>query len=162
MKTLQAVSLLVLVAVQAASGADAPADAGKSNPLEGLFYFSTTNGFSLRVEPKTIADSGAIGLDYEIKYERPFTEDRGIAQSRFGAEALSRGFIATRKLDSQNSLISELRLTGNLLLKNKVAPLPPLQQERMRELLNRDPTFKPDDPLQREFEELSGLKEQQF
>src|SRR6266511_208674 len=106
MKTLLAVSFLILVTVLAASGAEVPADAGKSNPLEGLFYFSTTNGFSLRVEPKTIADSGAIGLDYELKYDRPFAADTGVAQSRFGAEAISRGFIATKKLDSQNSLIS--------------------------------------------------------
>src|SRR6266540_1121069 len=154
MKTLNALPLLVVLAVQAASGAEAPADAGKNNSLEGLFYFSSTNGFSLRVEPKTIADSGAIGLDYELKYDRPFAADTDVAKSRFGAEALSRGFIATRKLDSQNSLISELRLTGNLLLKDNKGPLPPLQQMRVREILDFPDQFNLPAPLKREFEEL--------
>jgi hypothetical protein len=92
-----------------------PADP-KSSPLDGLLYFSSTNGLSIRLDPKTIANSGAIGLDYDVKYERPLDPDKGIAKSRFELEIMSSGYIATKKEDSQNSLISELRFAGQLFL----------------------------------------------
>jgi hypothetical protein len=126
----------------------------KTSPLDGLFYFSSTNGFSVRLDPKTIADSGVIGLDYEVKYERPLDPDKGIAKSRFDLEVMSSGFIATKKEDSQNSLISELRFTGQLFLAGTHA-LPPLQQARVAQILETyDDPFAMPPAVVREYDDL--------
>jgi hypothetical protein len=130
-----------------------PADP-KNSPLDGLLYFSTTNGLSIRLDPKTIANSGAIGLDYEVKYERPLDPDQGIAKSRFDLEIMSSGFIATKKEDSQNSLISELRFAGQLFLAGTHA-LPPLQQARVRDILESyDDPFAMPPAVAREYDDL--------
>ena len=162
MKTLILACIVTLNVIRVASGADEPAKPQATGSLDGLLYISTTNGFSLKLEPKTIADSGAIGLDYEVGFERPFAADRGIAGSRFGLEALSRGFIATEREESQNSIISELKFTGKLFLAD-TNQLPPLQQKRVGELLNdMDDPFRVSPAIEREYNELMASKGRRF
>lgn len=153
MKTTLALLACALGVATATAQVTNHAAASTPGPLDGLLYVSSTNGFSLRLDPKVIADSGAIGLDYEIKYDRPFVDD-GIAKSGFGIVASSRGFIATETDDSQNSIISELRLDGHLFLSQD--KLSPLQQARVAELLEQygDDPFAIPASVAREYDSL--------
>src|ERR1041385_5478816 len=111
--------------------------------LDGVLSFSSSNGLSLRVEPKIIADSGALGFDYEAKWDKPLTGRPGVAELRFGLLVLSRGFIATKKDDNQDSLISEARFTGQLFAPEGGAAAPgTTDEEKKKNLgLNADNPF---------------------
>lgn len=136
MKTLSVLLASALGTMAAlAQGTNATATTSSpASPLDSLLYVSSTNGFNLRLDPKVIANGGAVGLDYEIKYDRPFGDD-GIARSGFGVVASSHGFIATETAASQNSILSELRLDGHLFLSSD--QLAPLQQARVAEILDQ-------------------------
>jgi hypothetical protein len=154
MKTTLALLLGALGPLTAAAQATNPAAASAPiPPLDGLLHISSTNGFSLRLDPKVIANSGAVGLDYEIKYDRPFG-DHGIARSGFGVVASSRGLVATESGASQDSIISELRLDGHLFLAHD--HLSPLQQARVAELLEQygDDPFAMPPRVAREYDDL--------
>ena len=78
------------------------------------FNLIDIDGLNIDLDLKTL-EQGEVGLDYELEYTYPIisTPD-GIAGSDMDFKVLSKGYIASEKENSQNSIMSEVRFSGHL------------------------------------------------
>ncbi len=115
------------------TGGETPKEEQPGTGKEGIELVALP-GFDLSVDVKTVGDPPSLGLDYELSLERLLLGDEGKAGHRASFNLLSKGFTSTEREHSQNSTITEARLTGHLFW--ALGQLTDKQKARRKSLLD--------------------------
>ena len=82
--------------------------------LDGIAHFNKVEGLSVKLDTQAM-QNGHAGFSYDAKLERQLGEQNpGIAANRFSISVMSKGFFASEKAASSNSLVHEGRISYQL------------------------------------------------
>lgn len=93
-----------------------PKTTNNSSQEDSSLNIVDIEGLNIDIDLKTI-QQGEIGLDYELEFTTPIVPaPDGVAGTDIDFKLISNGYIASEKENSQNSIISEARISGHLSL----------------------------------------------
>ncbi len=107
----------------------------------GLFFLPDVDGLTFDLEAKTVDTDSSLGFDFDLAFERRIGADEGIAGTRLSFALESRGYVATNKVSSHNSVVTKARVWGHIF-QVQGREYSPAQVARVREIL-ADPALDP-------------------